>query len=423
MRALLFAFYLCAMHGIGNCQGGGVLCNDGAGQFTAKFMTGVIVSVGAQRGASFSTRACEATLIWSRKVTQVARDAQQVDVDLMGADVGLGVPVVAFQIRNSAFDASRNYEIYSLQGAPQLLRTITGGDSFRVADMDMDGQVEIWTHDAKAASGFEGIPLGDFDFPPTVVLRFEDRRLIDVSSEFRAEFDHQIAQVRGQLDSKQLAEFKQSDGKLERILPAEMSEMRDLMMAKIGALEIVWAYLYSGREQEAWHALAEMWPTADYDRIRGAIAAAQARGLRSEVDGIEPPNPTPRKKKHAQVFNLAVLTKTIDPTRAGMTNLPDVHTNTANSSPLPDVVGPQSIFLYLPTPQQVEDALPRAGVTVDLVIDDAGKVNSAGLVNKDENGTIGDSVLAASAGWKFIPAMRNGRAVASHIYLTVSPFQ
>ena len=410
------------MHGIGNCQGG-VLCNDGAGQFTAKFMTGVVVSVGAQRGASFSTRACEATLIWSRKITQVAKDAQQIDLDLMGADLGLGAPVVAFQIRNSAFDAGTTYEIYSLQGAPRLLRTITGGDSFRAADTDMDGQVEIWTHDAKAASGFEGVPLGDFDFPPTLVLRFEDRRLIDVSSEFESDFDHQIAQVRAQLDSRQLAEFKQSDGKLERILPAEMSEMRDLMMAKIGALEIAWAYLYSGREQQAWHALAEMWPAADYDRIRGAIAAAQARGLRSEVDGITPPNSTPRKKKHAQVFNLIAPTKTIDPTRAGMTTLQNAQTNSGNSSPLHDVVMPQSIFLYVPTPQEVENTFPRAGVTVDLVIDDAGKVNSAALVSKDENGRISDSVLAASAGWKFIPAIRNGRAVASHIYLTVSPFQ
>ncbi len=131
----------------------------------------------------------------------------------MGADLGLGVPVVAFQIRNSAFDASRSYGIYSLaeghRSCSERLREETpSGPQFP----DADGRVEMRTHDAKAASGFEGVPIGDFDFPPTVVLRFEDSRLIDVSSEFLSEFDRQIAQVRAQLNSKQLAEFKQGDG-------------------------------------------------------------------------------------------------------------------------------------------------------------------------------------------------------------------
>jgi hypothetical protein len=62
-------------------------------------------------------------------------------------------------------------------------------------------------------------------------------------------------------------------------------------------------------------------------------------------------------------------------------------------------------------------------VEVDLVIDDAGKVNSVKLVNKADDGPIGDSVLTASAGWKFIPAIRHGQAVASRILLTVSPLQ
>ena len=284
----------------------------------------------------------------------------------------------------------------------------------------MDGRVEIWTHDAKTARGFEGVPIGDFDFPPTVVLRFEDSRLIDVSSEFLSEFDRQIAQVRAQLNSKQLAEFKQSDGKLDRILPAEMSELRDLMTAKIGTLEIVWAYLYSGRELEAWQALAEMWPTTDYGRIRGEIAAAQARGIRSEVDGVTPPDRTPRKKRHVQVFNLADFVRTLGSTPTtvrGFNN--DVKTD-ANPSPLSDVVRPNSIYLFVPRPQEVQNAVPRAGVEVDLVIDGAGKVNSVKLVNKDDDGPIGDSVLVASSGLEVHSTQpRHGQPVASRILLTV----
>lgn len=48
----------------------------------------------------------------------------------------------------------------------------------------LGGRVEIWTHDAGAADGFEGLDLDEFDFAPTVVLRFEGGRLMDVSSDF-----------------------------------------------------------------------------------------------------------------------------------------------------------------------------------------------------------------------------------------------
>jgi len=62
-------------------------------------------------------------------------------------------------------------------------------------------------------------------------------------------------------------------------------------------------------------------------------------------------------------------------------------------------------------------------LTVDLVVDSAGKVNSAKIVSKDNNGPIADSLIGASRNWEFIPAMKNGRAVASRILLMVSPFQ
>ncbi len=193
--------------------------------------------------------------------------------------------------------------------------------------------------------GFEGVPFGDFDFPPTMVLRFENRHLTDVSSEFQSEFDRQIAQVRAQLASKQLDEFKQSDGKLEKLVPAEMSELRDLMTAKIGALEIVWAYLYSGREPEAWRALAEMWPASDFERIRASIAAAQTRGIRSEMDGVASPDRVPRKKRHIEVFDLAEVVKKLGSPPAATRNYERENTD-SNSTPLPEVTPPQSIYPF-----------------------------------------------------------------------------
>ena len=121
----------------------------------------------------------------------------QLDVDVLGADLGLGTPVVAFQVKKSAADWDMTYLIYSLQKPPQLLRTITGGDFFRAADTDLKGRVEIWTGDVRAISGFEGFLPGEFDFAPTVVLRFERNRLTDVSAEYQPRFDEQIAKVLG----------------------------------------------------------------------------------------------------------------------------------------------------------------------------------------------------------------------------------
>ena len=60
-------------------------------------------------------------------------------------------------------------------------------------------------------------------------------------------------------------------------MPApHLARLAQLRSVKIQVLEVVWAYLYSGREQEAWRALADMWPNGDVERIRSEIIAARA---------------------------------------------------------------------------------------------------------------------------------------------------
>src|SRR5208282_1577683 len=102
----------------------------------------------------------------------------------------------------------------------------------------------------------------------------------------RAHFDHQIADVRAHLDSQVLTDFKNSDGQLPATSPLPLEQLHRLRIAKIKVLEIVWAYLYSGREQDAWRALAEMWPAADLDRIRASVLNARTHGVLAQVDGV-----------------------------------------------------------------------------------------------------------------------------------------
>ena len=132
--------------------------------------------VGPVRKDGFAERVCAATLSWKKKELSVAADADQVGIDVLGADLGFGEPVVALQVDESGSGSDRVYLIYSLLKPPHLLYTIKGANSYRAADTDLDGHVEIWTNDAAAVNGFERVPVVDLDSPPTVV--FDLRKVV-----------------------------------------------------------------------------------------------------------------------------------------------------------------------------------------------------------------------------------------------------
>jgi hypothetical protein len=420
-RALLLALCVCSPI-VGRCQNNGILCTGGTGLFTSKFATGVTVTVDATKSGGFSTRACEAVLAWNKTQMVAAEDAWMVDIDVLGADLGLGMPVVAFQVMKKEIDPGMTYEIYSLSEPPKLLRTITGGDFYRASDANLDGSIEIWTWDAEALDHFEGVPPSDYDFLPTLVLRVEKQGLTDASAEFQPYYDGQIDQIRQQLDSRLLAEFKNSDGKLDVIPPEQLKNLHDMLTTKIQVLEIVWAYLYSGREEKAWSTLREMWPAGDFDRIRSAIERARTNGIRREVQETAPPVLPSQKRKHARVYDLQLRTKmNATLTKSTPSSTIDQPAEVTSSS-FPGITMPAIMALDIPTPD-AEHPFPRDGVLMDLTIDAAGKVYAASIVNGEDRGPIGDALMSASAHWKFVPAMERGKAIASHIFLTVSPFQ
>ena len=169
--------------GVCRAQNRDVLCNYGTGNFYAEFRSGVSVRVEAARNGELAARLCRAVLSWQNQKLVIADQVLQVDVDALGADIGLGTPVITFQVKKSQ-DCCVEYEIYSLQKPPSLLRTITGGDFFSAADTDLDGEVEIWTDDAAAVDGFDSLAVGQMDFAPPVVLRFTRGKLLDVTSSF-----------------------------------------------------------------------------------------------------------------------------------------------------------------------------------------------------------------------------------------------
>ena len=420
---LLAAILLCSISSVCIGEARDVVCDGGFGAFSSKLKNGVTVTVGAQKEAGFASHACQAKITWNQNELTVAHDAAQVDIDVLGADLGLGTPMVAFQFKNSYGDARMNYAVYSLDATPRPLRTLSDGDFYSAADTDMDGRVEIWTGDAKAANGFEGVPLADFDFAPPVVLRFEQGRLMDVSAEFTSYYDKLIAQVRAGLDPQGLVDFKESDGRPMTRITMPMDALRRLVKTKIKVLEIVWCYLNSGREQDAWKALAETWPAEDVDRIRTAILDAQARGIRSEIDGVSTSASTLRKKPHAEIFDFVKMENSqIAPQMigSGRRGAPSISGTSMPSSIPPNVTRPEAIHLF--TPQLEEgQSFPEFGLSMDLTLDAAGKVRSAKMTENVEHGPVVDGLLSAAADWKFTPATRDGKPMACSFRLTVSP--
>jgi len=381
-----------------------VVCRDGAGDFQAEYPTGVRLRVGPARNGELSSRACDAVLSWGDQNLPVASAAADLDIDAFGVDIGLGMPVVAIQVKKSRSECCMEYRIYSLHDPPVILRSIAGGAYFSAADTDLDGRIEIWTDDAASVDGFENFRLRDLGFAPPVVLRFTHGKLLDASSEFLSYFDQKIADERAKLNPQDLADFKSSDGKLAITVSAD--RLIRLRSAKISVLEIVWAYLYSGREQDAWRSLAEMWPPADIDRIRGALLNARSHGIISQVDGVSTPVPAGHET-HAKIFD-GTITVVATP---GLTP--------KDVKPKEEIKAPRAILMEREPPADVYEAeMARTESLLKLVIDSAGKVRSVEPMGSSQY--VDEGLIKSTVNWKFIPAYSAGEPVASQIFLGVS---
>jgi hypothetical protein len=404
--APIIILLFCPFASVSHAQNRDVLCRDGAGDFEAQFHTGVKVRVGATRLLELSARTCEAALSWGDQNLVIAAAAAGLDIDAFGVDLGVGVPVVAFQVKKSKAECCMEYKIYSLRDPPVLLRNIIGGTFFSAADSDLDGRIEIWTDDAASVDGFENLRLSDLDFAPPIVLRFVRDRLLDASSEFQPYFDQKTTDERAKLNPQDLADFKSSDGRLAVPFAIPADRFSHLRSIKMRVLEIVWSYLYSGREQLAWRSLAEMWPPADLDRIRAALLNARAHGILSQVDGVSTPVPAGHES-HAKVFDATVtVVATPGVTPKGVT-------------PKPPITTPRAILMERLPPSDVYEAeLMRSESLLKLVIDSAGKVRSVEVLGNTQE--TDEGLIKSTANWKFIPAFSDGEPVASQIFLGVS---
>ena len=104
---------------------------------------------------------------------------------------------------------------------------------------------------------------------PAVHLRFVRGQLRDVGPLFQAEYDREVTEARSHLTEDKMDAFRRGDASLQ-VCGNETAA---------NILRIVLAYLYSGREEQAWKELAAMWPPGDVERTKQEILKARERGI------------------------------------------------------------------------------------------------------------------------------------------------
>jgi hypothetical protein len=208
------------------------------------------------------------------RVTIAREWALSID-EISGADVnGGGKPDVVFDAFTGGEHCCYVYWIVSLAKTPKVIREIHNQVPL-VFQKRPDGGTEIRTGEGSFDLFF--LPHSA-SVIPGLVLRLEGDRLVDISSEYREEYDQQIAQARSQLSPDDLERFRQSRFS-QKMFADQLSTVKRV-------LTIVLNYLYSGREQQAWQALDEMWPPSDKERVRGLILERRARGLLAQSAAV-----------------------------------------------------------------------------------------------------------------------------------------
>lgn len=95
-----------------------MLSSAGSGSFGAESHAGVTVEVNAAREGALATRACVGTFSWNKNA--IATMVPRLDLDAFDADLGIGVPVAAFEVKPSESDCCSQYGIYSLTATPKV---------------------------------------------------------------------------------------------------------------------------------------------------------------------------------------------------------------------------------------------------------------------------------------------------------------
>lgn len=227
----------------------------------------LIPSTNANRDA-----ACQAYLVdKAGHQTKLLGDRDVSVYEGTGEDIfGKGNPALILEGFSGGAHCCYTYQLVDLGEKPVVLSVIENAAPFFFFKDPAGKQFRIMASDG-AFSDFDGMCFDCAPFP-RVVLRADDAGLHDVSADFVEQYDSEIALARARIGKGKIRKF----------------EAADFNDAKGTVLEIVYSYLYSGREEQAWQTLDEMWPPNDRERIKKLIVETRAKGLLSELGKVRP---------------------------------------------------------------------------------------------------------------------------------------
>ncbi|MCU1302961.1 MAG: hypothetical protein JWQ87_3245 [Candidatus Sulfotelmatobacter sp.] len=226
-------------------------------------------------GTKAPAERCRATIASAKGTVTTAAADWALTVDkISGADVnGDGQADLVIDAYSGGERCCFTYTIVGLGTAPKVIRKIESRSAL-IFEKQTDGSVLIHGPDSTLDYFLVPHPMA---VVPQVFMKMHGDNLENVSSQFQAQYDRLIEEAREQLTSADLEKFRQSRYN-DKMFTDQLPTMRRV-------LTIVVNYLYSGREEQAWKALEELWPASDQGRVKGLILERRGRGLLKQING------------------------------------------------------------------------------------------------------------------------------------------
>lgn len=227
------------------------------------------------RGTKTPTDRCRASITSPKgKVTIAAKDWALTVDKISGTDInGDGKPELVIAGFSGGERCCFTYTIVELGTAAQVLRTIASNTALTFEKQE-DGSVLI--KGADSSLDYFLVPHS-MAVIPQVYLKMQGDTLQDVSSKFQPQYDKLIDDAKSQLTPADLEKFRQSRYN-DKMFTDQLPTVRRV-------LTIIVNYLYSGREEQAWKTLDELWPASDEGRVKNLILERRSRGLLKQLNG------------------------------------------------------------------------------------------------------------------------------------------
>ncbi len=187
---------------------------------------------------------------------------------ISGSDMnGDGIPDLVLSGYSGGLHCCYVYEIVSLGPHPKVIHTFQNPVPIKF-EKQPDGTALIRAVDG--VFDYFIVPHSD-TVMPQLLLKLDGDNLVDVSAKYPELYDREIEQERSQLTREDLAKLKAANFH-DKLYTDQVPTVHKV-------LTIVLDYVYSGREDQAWQTLQELWPNDDVSRVKSLINERRHRGI------------------------------------------------------------------------------------------------------------------------------------------------